>query len=169
MNSFVFASGKNIVHVWCEMHLTYYVAEQWQCFQNQEAESVLGCSVVVIAVTDFSIFPIWRELLPWLARQSNFRDRSLEVCAFQQGWSKMELIVGHIPLWVHSLSFKSILNVSESMHHSTPNTLSTGNLSLPSSRPLISFALSSAGTDMISFLLLLTNFVSLNPPSCTSL
>ena len=62
------------------------------------------------------------------------------------------------------------------MHHSTPNALSIGDLSLSTrSRPLISIALSSAGTDIITFLLLLTNFGSLNPPfahisltACTS-
>ena len=78
--------------------------------------------------------------------------------------SKIELIVASIPLRVHGLSFDSILNLnaSDSMHHSTPNALSIGNLSVPRSRLLIWFALSSAGTDIITFLLLLTNVVSLN-------
>ena len=134
----------------------------------------------------------WLLHLPHLARTSPSIDSS-QSFPWQISWSicfptrttgaisprgsKIELIVASIPLRVHGLSFNSILNLnaSDSMHHSTPKALSIGNLSLPRSRPLISLALSSAGTDIITFLLLLTNFVSLNPPfahisltACTS-
>ena len=91
--------------------------------------------------------------------------------------SKIVLMVANIPLRVHGLSFNSILNLnaSDSIHQCTPNALSTGNLSILKSKPLISFTLSSDGTDTITSRLLLTNFVRLNPPfahipltACTS-
>ena len=144
------AEEKNTVRIRLETHLTCYVAEHWQCFQNQEV-FFLVCSAVLTAVIDFSIFPIGRKLLPQLARPSLFRDISWSICfptrttgAIRPRGSKIELIVTSIPLQVHGLSFNSILNLnaSDSMHHSAPNALSIGNLSLPKSRPLISFALS---------------------------
>ena len=86
--------------------------------------------------------------------------------AISPSGSKMVLMVASIPLRVHGLSFNSILNLnaSASIHQCTPSALSIGNLSMLKSKPLISFALSSGGTDLITSRLLLTNFVRLNPP-----
>ena len=81
--------------------------------------------------------------------------------------SYTELNSDSIPLFVAGLSFNDILNpnVSVLMFHTTPNALSFCISPLSSSLMLIFFLQCSSGIDFITSILLLTNFVKMNPPA----
>ena len=72
-----------------------------------------------------------------------------------------------IPLFVASLSFDYIFNPNASVlvFHITPNALSFCTSSLSSPLMLMFFLQYSSGIDIITSILLLTNFVKMNPPA----
>ena len=78
----------------------------------------------------------------------------------------MELKVDNIPLLVNGFSLMAVLNrrVSASTFHKIPDACSSGSLQ-PRPLPLTPFLLKVSGTGCRTYLLLLTNFVKLNPPS----
>ena len=84
----------------------------------------------------------------------------------RQSGSWMKLRVDNIPLLFNGFSLMAILNprVSASTFHKIPNACSSGSLQ-PRSLSLTPFLLKISGIECRSFLLLLTSFVKLNPPS----
>ena len=72
-----------------------------------------------------------------------------------------------MPLFVAGLSFDDIFypNVSVLMFHTTPNAFSFCTSPLSSSLMLMLFLQCSSGIDFITSILLLTNFVKMNPPA----
>ena len=86
--------------------------------------------------------------------------------ALRPSGSWMKLRVDNIPLLVNGFSLMTILNprVSASTFYKIPNACSSGTLQ-PRSLSLTPFVLKVSGIECRTFLLLLTNFVKLNPPS----
>ena len=78
----------------------------------------------------------------------------------------MELRVDNIPLLVNGFSLMAILNpgVSASTFYKIPNACSSGSLQ-PRSLSLTPFLLKVSSINYSTFLILLMNFVTLNPPS----
>ena len=81
--------------------------------------------------------------------------------------SYTELNSDSIPLFVAGLSFSDILNPNASvlMFHTTHNALSCCTSPLSSSLMLMFFLQCSSQIDFITSILLLTNFVIMNPPA----
>ena len=82
-------------------------------------------------------------------------------------WMILQLYLYSIPLFITGLSFHYIfsLNVSVLMFHITPNALSFSTFPLSSPLMLMFSIQCSSGIDFITSILLLTNFVKMNPPA----
>ena len=82
-------------------------------------------------------------------------------------WMILQLNLYSIPLFITGLSFHYIfsLNVSVLMFHITPNALSFSTFPLSSPLMLMFSIQCSSGIDFITSILLLTNFVKMNPPA----